>query len=123
MANVVITNVAIVSDFNAKTILLLRQTLAKKIVTNSYTSLLDKVHVCHFIFFIENKVHRFLSVESLWSKAEADVIKELGVLSFIRVEEGTMLIDNVIEKVLNHDVFLNLARALIQIFVILGDTI
>lgn len=123
MADVVITNVVILSYFNAETILLLRETLAEKIVPNTYTALLDKVHVRDFVFLVENEVHRFLFVEFLWSKSKADVIKELGVAGFIRVEEGTMLINDVVEKVLNYYVLLDLARALIQIFVILGNAI
>lgn len=123
MANIVITNVAIVSHFDAKAILLLWETLAKKIVTNSDTSLLDKVHVRHFIFLVQNKAHGFLAIEFLGLETEADVIKELGLLCFIRVEKGTVLIDDVVEKVLDHNVFLYLARALIQVLVISSDTI
>ena len=123
MANIVITNVAIISHFYAEAILLLWETLAKKIVTNSDTPLLDKVHVCHFVFLVQNKAHRFLAIEFLRLETEADVIKELGLLCYIRIEKGTVLIDDVVEKVLDHYVFLYLARALIQILVISSDTI
>lgn len=97
--------------------------MAKEIVTNSNDALLDKVHVRYFIFLIENQVDRFLFVEFLRLETEADVIKEFGFMIFIRVEEGSVLIDDVIVKVLDHYVFLYLARTLIQIFVVLGDAV
>lgn len=52
MANIVVANVVVVSDFNAEAVLLLRKTLTKQIVSNAHTSLLDKVHVRNFILFI-----------------------------------------------------------------------
>ena len=84
---------------------------------------MDKVHVRNFIFLIDNQINRFLLVEFLGLETEADVIEELGVTVLIRVKEETVLKDDVIEKVLGQNVVLYAARTLIQIFIILIDTI
>lgn len=97
--------------------------MAKEIVTDSNAALLDKEHVCNFIFLVENQVDRFLPIKSLRLKTKADVVKELGVSIFIRIEEVAVLEDDVVEKVFAQDVVFYPSRTLVQIFVILGETL
>lgn len=123
MAHIVVTNEVIALNFDPKVILLCRKALAKKIVTDSNAALLDKVHVCNFIFLINYQINRFLLVEFLGLETEADVVEEFGVTILIRVKEEAMLKDDIIEKVLSQYVVLYSARTLIQIFIIFINTI
>jgi hypothetical protein len=123
VAHIVVTNEVIALNFDPKVILLCRKALAKKIVTDSNAALLDKVHVCNFIFLINYQINRFLLVEFLGLETEADVVEEFGVTILIRVKEEAMLKDDIIEKVLSQYVVLYSARTLIQIFIIFINTI
>ena len=123
MAHIVVTNEVIALNFDPKVILLCWKALAKKIVTDSNAALLDKVHVCNFIFLINYQINRFLLVEFLGLETEADVVEEFGVTILIRVKEEAMLKDDIIEKVLSQYVVLYSARTLIQIFIIFINTI
>ena len=66
----------IILNFNAQMVLLSREALAQHIVSYANFSFLDEVHVSYFIFFVENKVHRFILFELLRLEPEADVVKE-----------------------------------------------
>lgn len=123
MANIIITNEVVVPDLDSEVVLLCRETLTQKVITDTNAALLNKIHICNFVFLVQNQVDRFLLIEFLRFETEANVVEELGVTVLISIKEETMLEDDVIEKVLGQDVVLYAARTLVQVFVIFGDAI
>jgi hypothetical protein len=59
------------------------------------------------------------TLELCWLEPEANVIDELRIFVFIRVEKTTMPEDDVIEQIIQQNVPFNNSGALIEVFVVL----
>ena len=95
------------------------ESLVHEVVANANSTILDEIQIVHIVVFIKNKSIILGAIKLCWYHAKADIVEELGVLVLSRVEEKSMVVDNVIEQVVLHDETLNLSWALVKIFIIL----
>jgi len=84
-------------------------------------SRLDEIHVCYDILFIEYQLVMLSTIELGRFQTEANIVKELGVFILVCVEKVPELEDDVVKKIVHHDVLFYHRRALVQVFIIQRD--
>ena len=120
-ADIVSAYLWVLLALNANNELLLAESLGHHVVSNSDHSLLDEVHICNFIFFVKDQLVVLSVLEFRWLQSKANVVNELRVDIFIRIEENSVAEDDVIEQVMQHNISFYYSWTLVEELVVFCD--
>lgn len=73
------------------------------------------------MFLIQDKLVVIVIVKLLWFQSKAHIIQKFRIHVFRRVEESSELVDYIIKKVMEHDVFFHPNWTLVEVLIFLSE--
>ena len=113
VAYIIIADVSVSLSLDPNFELFFGKAFIDKIITDTNNSILNEIHVRHFVFFIQNKSLTLALIKVLWSETKAHIIEELLRSIPCWVEEILEFENDIVEQIMDHYVSFHSPWALI----------